>query len=254
MEKYSMGYPVARTEWMVTKETDVRSDFLVGADGYHSFVRKTAESRFEHLGDAQAFAVFEIPCPVDFRDEARVLFHEGTTNVVWPLGENRARWSFEVDREAPPEPNLETLHEMLRTRAPWFEHEVEELYWSTTALFERRLVDRFGQGRIWLAGDAAHITGPVGAQSMNVGLREAHDLAGRLSDLLEKGGSPESLKEFDKERQSEWRKLLGVSPGMQPPADAPGWAREHAARILPCIPASGGDMDTLLEQIGLKSA
>jgi len=254
MEKYSMGYPVARTEWMVTQETDVQSDFIVGADGYHSFVRKTTEARFEHLGEAQAFAVFEIPCAVDFRDEARVFFHEGTTNVVWPLDENRARWSFEVDRDAPPEPDPDTLQSMLRTRAPWFKHEGREVYWSTTALFERRLVDRFGRGRTWLAGDAAHITGPVGAQSMNVGLREAHDLAERLSAILEKGGSPGALEEFEKERQSEWRKLLGVSPGVQPSTDAPAWARDHAAKILPCVPASGGDMDRLLEQIGLKTA
>jgi 2-polyprenyl-6-methoxyphenol hydroxylase-like FAD-dependent oxidoreductase len=254
MEKYSMGYPVARTEWMVTKETDVRSDFLVGADGYHSFVRKSAGARFEHHGDAQAFAVFEIHCPIDFRNEARVVFHEGTTNVVWPLDEGRARWSFEVDRESPPEPSMETLREMLRARAPWYAHEVTEIHWSTTALFERRLVDRYGQGRIWLAGDAAHITGPVGAQSMNVGFREADDLAGKLAAVLGKGGSPKELEAYDRDWMTEWRKLLGISADVQPSAGASSWARDHASKILPCVPASGDDMASLLEQIGLRTA
>lgn len=242
-EQYSMGYPVARSEWMVAKETDVRSAFLVGADGYHSFVRRACDSRFEHCGEAQTFVVFEFPSRVDLEREARVVFHEGTTSVLWPVGDRRARWSFEVPPGDPPTPDVESLRRLIGDRAPWFRDEVDEIHWATSAVFERRLVDRFGRGRIWLAGDAAHTTGPVGAQSMNVGLREAHDIAERISAALASGGDPSTLASYGAERQEEWRGLLGLDPRFA-----------RAERLLPCIPASGKDLKGLLRQIGVQLA
>ena len=72
------------------------------------------------------------------------------------------------------------VRELLRQRAPWFAVGARELGWSVEVRFERRLAASFGRGRVWLAGDAAHLTGPLGMQSMNAGLDEASDLAARL--------------------------------------------------------------------------
>jgi 2-polyprenyl-6-methoxyphenol hydroxylase-like FAD-dependent oxidoreductase len=254
MEKYSTGYPVARTEWMIAKEYETRAAFLVGADGYHSFVRKNLPVEYEHVGPAEAFSVYEFPSPIEFPHEGRVVFHDESTNVLWPLGRERLRWSFQVDEKQPAAPTPQALRELIRARAPWYRTQAGEITWHTTALFERRLVDRFGQERVWLAGDAAHTTGPVGGQSMNVGLREAHDLAERFSSILKSGGSFDLLAGYQSERRAEWSRLLGLGEAMQATSAAPGWARELAARILPCVPAAGEDLRTLLEQIGLTFA
>jgi 2-polyprenyl-6-methoxyphenol hydroxylase-like FAD-dependent oxidoreductase len=252
LEKASLGYPIARTEWTVKHVRTVRADFLVGADGYHSVVRKAIGAGFEHQADGEAFSVFEFPSRVDYPHEGRVVFHGGTTNVLWPLDAGRARWSFEVDRNALPPPEPESLRTLVRERAAWFDADVEDVDWATAVLFERRLVDRFGRGRIWLAGDAAHITGPVGAQSMNVGLREAHELAERISALLKAGGKPEVLQGYDSERRQEWRRLLGTEGRLEPMAGAPAWAVAHAGKLLPCVPGSGESLARLLGQIGLR--
>ena len=251
MEKYSMGYPVAHTEWMIAKEFSIKSGFLVGADGYHSFIRNHLDSRFEHQGEAETFSVFEFPAQLKSRHEARVVFRNGSTNVVWPLSDDRARWSFQVDEAPEAPPAVGSLQEFVRTRAPWFQPP-QAIHWSTTVMFERRLVDRFGRGRIWLVGDAAHITGPVGSQSMNVGLREAHDLAERFSSILEGGAGPEALEDYQAERLAEWRRLLGVEGGIEFREGSPDWIHEKVKRILPCVPASGEEMRRLLEQLGVE--
>jgi 2-polyprenyl-6-methoxyphenol hydroxylase-like FAD-dependent oxidoreductase len=251
MDKYSMGYPIAHTEWMVAKEYDVQSRFLIGADGYHSAVRKNLGVRYEHRGDADAFSVYEFACETPFRNEARVVVQDGRLSVAWPLHERRCRFSFQVDRERPAPPTVEGLMELIRARAPWFTAEVGELLWTATVVFERRLVDAFGRDRVWLAGDAAHITGPVGAQSMNVGMREVHDLVARIADVLASGATPETLDVYERERQAEWALLLGGESAVRMTDGAPAWARRLGARIVPCVPASGADLERILGGIGL---
>ena len=53
---------------------------------------------------------------------------------------------------------------------------------------------------MWLAGDAAHMTGPVGMQSMNVGLFEAHDLAGILARILRQRSTADELAAYERTR------------------------------------------------------
>jgi 2-polyprenyl-6-methoxyphenol hydroxylase-like FAD-dependent oxidoreductase len=144
----------------------------------------------------------------------------------------------------------ERLLELLRERAPWFDAEVGEIRWSLVVRFEARLASRFGRGRAWLAGDSGHVTGPVGVQSMNVGLREGADLAERLA-AIRGGGSAELLEEYGRERTAEWRALLGFDG---PPAARAGtdpWVAQNAARILPCLPASGEALRELAGRLGL---
>lgn len=252
MEKYTTGYPVTHTEWGIAKVIDVAADFVVGADGYHSIVRKGIGSRYEHLGPAETFTVFEFPCAKDPGTEAKAVFHEDSNNVLWPLDARRCRWSFQIDPDAPPEPTLKTLNELVRTRAPWYGERIEEIYWNTLVMFERRLADPFGLGRVLLAGDSGHITGPVGAQSMNVGIREARDLTERISGIVTEGKSPDLLKSYALERTAEWKKLLDPGDSLRARRGAPDWARDNAERILPCVPASGAALEQLLGQVGLE--
>lgn len=252
MEKYSTGYPVTHTEWMVAKEIDVHAGFVIGADGYHSRVRKAIGARYEHLGEGETFSVFEFPCPVELGPEAKAVLRDDSLNILWPLDGQRARWSFQIDPESPPEPSLKTLNDLIRKRAPWFGTRIEEIYWHTTVMFERRLAEPFGSGRVLLAGDSGHITGPVGAQSMNVGLREADDLAEIFATILQKGTGLDLLEHYRQERTTEWRRLLDPGENLRAMSGAPDWARENAKRLLPCVPASGGDLEQLLVQVGLE--
>jgi len=251
MEKISTGYPIAHTEWIVARELKQKTGFVIGADGYHSAVRQMLDAKFEHHAAAETFQVFEFPYPMEFHNEGRIVFHEETTNVVWPLGEQRGRWNFQVANGDSGPPDLESLKRLIHERAPWFGEGIEELHWTATAMFERRLADRIGEGRVWLVGDAAHVTGPVGAQSMNVGIREASDLVSRISAIHDRGKGFELLQRYQQERQAEWEQLMGLGHRLEAQPDADDWSRSHEQKILPCLPASGDDLAALLLQVGL---
>jgi len=85
---------------------------------------------------------------------------------------------------------------------------------------------------------------------MNVGLREAEDLGGRLVAVLRRGAPASSLAEYDAEVGRTWRRLLS-RPSPSEGAPAP-WASRFADRIAACLPGSGDDLDALLRQIGME--
>ena len=144
--------------------------------------------------------------------------------------------------------------QLIATRAPWWAAQPTQIYWSTLGLFERRLARSFGKEGVWLAGDAAHQAAPVGVHSMNSGLVEARELAARISRIQRAGGAPSLLREYATETHQAWQWLLGSSGAVRALPKADSWVRENAARILACIPASGDDLEPLLEQIGLTAA
>jgi len=267
-----IGYAVAHTARVVSRSTEVRPEFLIGADGHHSLVRRALEIDFPQVGPTQDFAVFEFWSEADSGGELRVVFNERDTNVLWPLPGGRYRWSFELPDFRPADdrivrgrvfvglgssrfPVLEAarLHELIAERAPWFEGGIDDIAWRMAVRFEKRLAASFGRDRVWLAGDAGHMTGPVAAQSMNVGIREAFDLAETLAGILRDGAGEEGLARYGDARLAEWRALLGVEDSLTPGNGADAWVRSRIGRILPCLPASGRDLEELAGQLGLAA-
>ena len=140
---------------------------------------------------------------------------------------------------------------LLQACAPWFKTDILNVDWATDIQFEGRMAARFGQGRCWLAGDAAHQTGPIGVQSLNEGLWEAADLADKLAQILDGTGTTDLLETYDNEHRGIWRKLLGISAHPKPGPRAEPWIVKHANSLLPKIPASGAELKSLLGQLNL---
>jgi len=251
LDQAPSGYPIARLEWVVDKILETRSDFVVGADGYHSLTRGQLGLQYNQIAEEQVFSVFEFEAAADPGNEVRVLLSKGGTSVLWPMAGRRCRWSFQIDRPEDHRPQLAGLNALLRERAPWFPQAKAEIHWQAVVHFDRRLTERFGRGRVWLAGDSAHLTSPVGVQSLNVGLAEAWTLS-RLLAEQRAASSSNVLEQYNTERLREWRALLGVEGGVQAASSADAWTREHAAEILACVPASGEELTRLLEQAGLE--
>lgn len=270
--KESVGYSVAHTEWVVAGSKHLDTPFVVGADGHRSLVRRALGIEFPEVGRPQHFALFEFATDADLEGELRVTFGEHGTSVLWPLPGGWCRWSFELDGGIPEEareksrlavtlgaerfPALDPgrLGELIAERAPWFDGSIEQIRWRMAVRFERRLASAYGRGRIWLAGDAAHLHHPAGAQSMNVGLHEGVELAGILAGILHGDAPEEDLERFGNRRLVEWRRLFELDGGLQPGADADPWLAAHAGRLLPTIPASGGDLDELVDRLGFSAA
>ncbi len=271
--KSAKGYIVPDWDFIVEKTMQTRARFLVGADGSNSHMRQCLGIESELVGAAETFVIYDFECANSVGSEMRVVLDAAAASVMWPFSEHRCRWSFqtilampaeafpEKDRnvfmveEVPGEDDSQhRLQRLLERRAPWFEGQFKELEWSTEAQFGRRLAKRFGEGRCWLVGDAAHQTGPIGTQSMNIGFCEGAELAAGVRRLLVDHGSPDFLAEYSTSRRAEWQRMLGLDGGLKSTATTDPWIWDHAAQILPCLPASGVELKCLVNQLGLEFA
>jgi 2-polyprenyl-6-methoxyphenol hydroxylase-like FAD-dependent oxidoreductase len=253
LDQVATGYPVARSEWVVVRSDTIRPAYVVGADGYDSAVRRMAGIEMEEHGTGQIFSVYEIEATGELPAEVRVILDPGLSSVYWPLEDGRCRWGFQIARPSEHEPSTKRLEQLIAARAPWWTARPTQIYWSTLGLFESRLTRTFGNGGVWLVGDAAHQAPPLGVHSMNSGLVEARELSARMMRILRSGAEPALLQEFATEMHGAWQRLLGADRAVRALAGADPWVREAAARIVACLPASGEDLEPLLAQIGLTT-
>jgi len=246
----TLGAQAYDGEWEPVESSLIEADFVIGADGYESRVRASLGIDSVDVGATETFAMFEGPRPA-LDSMMHLGFQHGLGSLTLPLPGRRGRWGFQLGSDFSALPDLEYLRSLLATRAPWNEQPPAELNWSTTTHFERRLARHFGSGRSWLAGDAAHVTSPFGGQSMNIGLSEANDLVDQMASCIFERRSPAILEQHAAERERQWQKLLGFNVQFDAVSSAPSWLREHARRIVPALPASGTDLQQLLQQLGL---
>jgi 2-polyprenyl-6-methoxyphenol hydroxylase-like FAD-dependent oxidoreductase len=242
LDKTSSGYAVATTEWTVSSVERLRPRFLVGADGHRSTVRSLLQVDWPPASSSELYVVFEFGAEAaEPSAEARFTTDALGTSVLWPLPGGRWRWSVPLDDQGatlwrtksrlpasrPSAEDREVLGRLLHSRLPWFRGEPGELSWATVVRFEHRVAGSFGRDRVRLLGDAAHLGGPLGVQSMNAGLREGAALAGCLSAVVG-GRAPRSLLDAwaDASRR-EWTERAGHQVGpvgrplvVPPPAGA----------------------------------
>ncbi|EMY32896.1 putative FAD-dependent monooxygenase [Arthrobacter crystallopoietes BAB-32] len=106
--------------------------------------------------------------------------------------------------------------------------------WFSTYRVHHRVAARFRDGPVFLAGDAAHVHSPVGAQGMNTGLQDAHNLAFKLADVLQGRAGDRYLDRYEAERRPVAHRLVtttdrvfGFITSTNPAAGSP--ARRAAA-------------------------
>jgi 2-polyprenyl-6-methoxyphenol hydroxylase-like FAD-dependent oxidoreductase len=199
----AVGYIVPHWEQVVRRPLLVRSRFVIGADGAHSTVRQRLGITSARVSGPDFFAAYEFESDSPGEDELRIVMDDVTTNVLWPLGGNRRRWTFqmvrsEMDNDFPhkerrpvrisdsavDEKIRDYVERVAKKRAPWFTDPVKAITWCTDVAFEQRFANEFGRNGCCLVGDSGHQTGPVGAQSMNVGLQEADALVSVIHRIL----------------------------------------------------------------------
>ncbi len=261
----SIGYPVARSEESVEETIEVQARFLVGADGASSIVRRLLGIQSDHFGPPAAFEMFEFSPDRELPQEVRVALGPTFTDVLWPQPGALCRWSLQLPAptESPAESLPETLvvldedsdrearrrvESRIRAHAPWFEAGIQQIDWTANVTFQPMLARSFGRQHCWLVGDAGHQTSPVGMQSMNIGLREADDLANRLERILKHSASLDLLTEYDQTRRAEWLELLRGAK-----AAHGSWTNAYRERLLACLPGSGPELRTLAAEIGLSA-
>jgi 2-polyprenyl-6-methoxyphenol hydroxylase-like FAD-dependent oxidoreductase len=161
----------------------IRSRYLVAADGMHSEVRKLAGIGFTGDTYGQSFLLADVRLKgVVPRDEVILYFSPAGLVVMAPLPDGIHRIVATVD-EAPPTPSAADIQSLLNTRGP-SRVSVDSVLWGSRFRVHHRLAERYRKGRVLLAGDAAHVHSPAGGQGMNTGIQDAVALANALLSAL----------------------------------------------------------------------
>jgi 2-polyprenyl-6-methoxyphenol hydroxylase-like FAD-dependent oxidoreductase len=161
----------------------ITAPFVVGADGARSVVRQASGQTLEGTFRGETFLLGDVEADYDYeRCAFHVFFSPGNgTGLLFPMGGRRARVFAQIPRASDPDrrPSLEWLREALAARS--MNVAVESARWLTCFEIHHALVRRYRVGRIFLAGDAAHVHSPAGGQGMNTGIQDALNLGWKLA-------------------------------------------------------------------------
>lgn len=203
---------VVRLESEYGDAQTIRARYMVGCDGGRSAVRRWLRSYHGILlegdsHDSRWAAVDVIGVETDFPDIRNLSILHGTTSTVLVIpresidGQSCVRLycqlpDMPLSIQEPASSDVTTLQQVLHvvndTFSP-FKIRFQHVHWFTVYTVSQRLVSALDvQGRIFLAGDAAHLHSPKGGLGMNTSLMDAHNLALKLA-LVEKHGMPASL-------------------------------------------------------------
>ena len=164
-------------------ERTARVGWVVGADGGHSPTRHLVGTRLEGDFHGQTFAMADVEVDTDLsRDTIRMFTHADGMGIFFPLLGTRARIMFFVDPPGPAagDPTLEQIQALADARMGG-RLRVHDPRWLTYFEIHHAQVPQYRHGRVLLAGDAAHIHSPAGAQGMNTGIQDAANLGWNLA-------------------------------------------------------------------------
>lgn len=193
-------------------ERQVRTRWLVGADGARSPVREAAGIGFDDLGFDEPWLVIDTIVQ-DFERLPKVNLQicdpERPTTCVL-MGEGRHRWEFMIKPGETPEQVLDDAF-IARLLAPWNVDGAVTLERKAVYRFHARIATQWRKGRVLLAGDAAHQTPPFAGQGLCSGLRDARNLGWKLPLVLAGKACPALLDSYQPEREANVRGMIAMA-------------------------------------------
>jgi 2-polyprenyl-6-methoxyphenol hydroxylase-like FAD-dependent oxidoreductase len=190
----------------------ISARWLVGCDGGHSIVRKHAGIAFEgETREEVRMIVADVQVDGLDRDAWHMWRHEDGSFSLCPLpSTDLFQYGAAIAQGHLPGLSLANLQAILEWRTGRADIRLHEPEWSSLWRANIRLADRYRDGRVFLAGDAAHIHSPAGGQGMNTGIQDAHNLGWKLAAVA-KGASPALLDSYEAERRPVAASVLALS-------------------------------------------
>jgi 2-polyprenyl-6-methoxyphenol hydroxylase-like FAD-dependent oxidoreductase len=183
------------------RRTELNAAFVVGCDGAHSAVRHLLNLPFEGARYDSLFMLADIQTNETLpADELQLCPSESGPVAIFPMSATRRRIVATIEHAEEEAPSLELVREILKQRAP-AGIEAQALYWSSFFNIHHRQVAQLRVGRMFIAGDAAHIHSPFGGQGMNTGLQDVWNLVWKLDLVLHGRGNNRLLDSYSAERR-----------------------------------------------------
>ncbi|WP_018924490.1 FAD-dependent oxidoreductase [Salsuginibacillus kocurii] len=186
--------------------------WLIACDGAHSTVRKQMDISFAGTAFKQTFALADVKLQGEVPQD-EIMAHVNRGNVIaffpMPTKEHRIMMSREGLKEEGDvsETELQQMIEEIGIQARL----AAAPSWTSRFHVHQRKVDKSVHQRVILAGDAAHIHSPLGAQGMNTGIQDAFNLGWKLSLVVKGDAETGLLDSYEAERQPIWEELLSLT-------------------------------------------
>jgi len=194
------------------KTETVTARWLIGCDGGHSLVRQQAGIAF--VGETrEEVRMLVADARVDGldRDAWHLWQHADGLLALCPLPSTDVfQYQAVIAPGRDPELSLANMQAILERRTGRTDIRLHEPEWRSLWRANIRLVGRYREGRVLLAGDAAHIHSPAGGQGMNTGIQDSYNLGWKLAAVAD-GAAPALLDTYQAERRPVAAGVLALS-------------------------------------------
>ena len=221
-------------------ESQIQARYLAGCDGGHSTVRKALGLSLRgETPDVQLMAVGDVEVDALGRDAWHQWFTGDGGIMLCPLPGTSAfqvQASHELGQDGSPlEPTLERFQQTFDRIAGIPGVRLHDLGWRSSYRVNVRMVDQLQVGRVFLAGDAAHVHPIAGGLGMNTGIQDAYNLGWKLGLVLAGHATPGLLGTYEEERLPIASWLLDITS-------------ELLNAVLDAIKEKGGGVDAAATQ------
>lgn len=194
----------------------VKSKYIIGCDGANSFLRRQIKSEMEHLGFEQRWAVIDLILKTkktNLPDRTIQYCNSKRPATYCRNVGKRRRWEIALKEEESTEKffDSKTLWKFL---SQWVSQDEAKIERKTVYTFQSAIAKKWRMGRLFLVGDAAHLTPPFMGQGMCAGIRDASNLAWKISMCCKKGHNQKLLDTYQSERSSNVRDYINTAMKM----------------------------------------
>ncbi|KAI0409727.1 FAD binding domain-containing protein, partial [Xylaria palmicola] len=191
-------------------EENIRTKYVIGADGAHSIVRKSSDNiKFEGDTYPQEFLMCDATMK-DFKlptNRYHLVLESGLL-AIFPMAEGWVRVMISRTNISNTTPNIDEVQSAISRALPG-SGELTDVKWITNFRLHHRVVNSYRDDRLLLIGDAAHIHSPVGGQGLNTSVQDALNLGWKLALVVRGENQDNFLNTFDEERRPVAQELLG---------------------------------------------
>lgn len=217
----------------------IRAKYLAACDGGRSALRKIIGAELQGSTYPDKWLIVDMEETKERLRQTRVLCNPARAAICLPGPDGKRRYEFKL-REGESDEEIATPESVAKLLAMYGPDANAKIVRRQVYAFHARVCDKWNTKRIYLAGDAAHLTPPFAGQGMNSGVRDAHALAWRFAAIAKGIVGPGVLDSYQTERKPHaWALIefaINIGKVMMPTSPVQAFLVQGAFRLMRFVP------------------